>query len=215
MVALYRDVASRGFAVIRIGGELAGLHFFQPVRASDFVLEQLLTIEPVLDGVAVGHDQSRVPLVGGLHDTGRRRIERVVGASRSQPALAVGMAGVVEQLVLRRAPVDVVVLLGAAIENAGIATRTQLPVQRELKVSELVLGDDVLDGTGFRQYTVDDMPARRHCRTLVSAPGSGTGSVEERAPPRRALVSGQTSGHRSCRAALGGRAVSHWRAFGV
>src|SRR5438105_13902898 len=114
------------------------------------------------------------------------------------------MSGVVEQLVLGSAPIDVIVLLGAAVENPGVATRAQFPVERELEVSELVAGDDVVDGARFCQYAIDDAPAGGHGLLLVSAPGSSARSIEERAPAAGALFSGQRSDSRR----RGARALS-------
>src|SRR6266704_804222 len=125
------------------------------------------------------------------------------------------MPGIVEQLVLWRAPVDVIVLLGAAVENTGVAARTQFPVQRELEVSELVPADDVVDRTTFCQSAIDDAPTGGHCLLLVSAPGGGARSIKERAPPGGSLFSGQRSNSRRRGArALSRRIVSHRRARG-
>src|SRR5450756_945510 len=70
MITLNRDVALRGGPVFRIRHELARLDFRLPIRASELVLEELLPVQPVLDGVALDDDQRRVPLIGGLHDSG-------------------------------------------------------------------------------------------------------------------------------------------------
>src|SRR5205814_5510248 len=113
----------------------------------------------------------------------------VIRPGGGQPALTVRMPGVVQQLILGSAPVDVVVLLGAAIENTGVATRTQLPVERELKVAELIFGDDVVHRSGFGEDAVDDPPTSRHRLGLVTAPCIGVCAVEERAPTSSALFS--------------------------
>src|SRR6476646_4008604 len=98
------------------------------------------------------------------------------------------MSGVVEELIFGRAPVDVIVFLGAMIEDARVSAGAELPVERELEVAELVPGDEVADGSGLRQHAVDDVPAGGQCLGLVAAPGVGVGTVEERAPSRRGLV---------------------------
>src|SRR5213593_5098964 len=103
------------------------------------------------------------------------------------------MSGVVEQLVLGRAPVNVIVFFGAAIEYAGVAARTQLPVEGELEVSELIFGHDVVDGAGLGQHAIDDAPPGRQCLLLVSAPGRRARAIEERATAGSALFSGQWS----------------------
>ena len=67
------------------------------------------------------------------------------------------MSGVVEQLVLGRAPIDVIVFFGAAIKNSGVTARAQFPVESKLEVSKLISGDDVLDGAGLGQHAIDDL----------------------------------------------------------
>src|SRR4029077_17387295 len=99
----------------------------------------------------------------------------------------------IQQLIFGRAPVDVIVLLSAAIKHTGVAARRELPVQRQLEVGELVFRDQVTDGCRFREHSVDDTPSRWKRRSLVSAPGSRARAVKERAPARSALFSGQRS----------------------
>src|SRR5216110_722069 len=99
----------------------------------------------MLHSVAIDYDQCGVPLIRRLHDPSRRRIERVVSTRGGQPALTVRMTGVVEKLILGRAPVDVVIILGAAIKNTRVAGRAEFPIERQLEVSELVSRDDVAD----------------------------------------------------------------------
>src|SRR5450759_5514035 len=115
------------------------------------------------------------------------------------------MPGVVEELVLGRAPVDVIVLFCPAIENSRVATRTQLPVERQLEVSELVLRHEVADRPLLGQHAIDDLPARGHRRLLITTPGRGARPVEERTPPPGALLGGQR--RCSCR----GTATRGWR----
>src|SRR5438445_6489395 len=119
------------------------------------------------------------------------------------------MSGVVEQLVLGRAPIDVIVFFGAAIKNSGVTARAQFPVESKLEVSKLISGDDVLDGAGLGQHAIDDAPAGRQCLPLVSAPGRGGSSIEERSPAGGALFSGQISSTLRRRARSFGLRILH------
>src|SRR5450759_2894587 len=122
------------------------------------------------------------------------------------------MPGVVEELVLGRAPVDVIVLFCPAIESSRVATRTQLPVERQLEVSELVLRHEVADRPLLGQDAICDLPARGHSLLLVASPRRGACPIEERTPPAGALLGGQRRGSRSGTATRGRRTVPHWRA---
>ena len=62
VVALQRDVSALGAAEIRIHRELAGLDFRFPIGAPELVLEQLETVQPVLDVRACGDNARCVPL---------------------------------------------------------------------------------------------------------------------------------------------------------
>src|SRR5579883_2679287 len=134
VVALDTDVPPGCPAVVGPGGELAGLDPAEPVGAAEVVREQPPAVEPMLDVGAVHDDACRVPLTRTLHDPRRRRVQPVVRSGGGQAALAVRRVGVVQQLVLGSTPVDVVVLLGRAVEDAGVASRGDLPLQGELEV---------------------------------------------------------------------------------
>src|SRR5688572_9288716 len=92
-----------------------------------------------------GDDAGAVPLAGSLEVPGRRGVQRISGPGAGEPGLVVFAADVVEQLIFRRRPVDVALLLGAAIEDAAVAGVADLPVHLELEVAELVPRDDVRD----------------------------------------------------------------------
>src|SRR5215207_255343 len=80
-VILKSDVAFGRFAVVGHRLELAAGDFFVPFRRSELILEKLLSVEPVLDVIAVD-DQSRgIPLACRMHDAARRGIESEVGPS--------------------------------------------------------------------------------------------------------------------------------------
>src|SRR3954465_326014 len=122
------------------------------------------------------------------------RVERVVGSGRRQTAVAIGVALIVEELVLRRAPVDRVVLLGAAVEDPGVALRGELPVELQVEVAVLVGADDVVGWLALRQGAVLDVPFRRQALRLVAAPTGGGGSVEEELPAGLLLGGGESIG---------------------
>src|SRR6267142_1843652 len=79
-----------------------------------------------------------VPFADRLHGVSRRHIQLVGGARQMVGPLVVGGLDVVEELILGRAPVDVVVLLGAPVEDAAVPRLADLPLQFELEVAELV-----------------------------------------------------------------------------
>src|ERR1700733_2273738 len=136
MIALQPDEPAGCEPVVGVRGELARGDARLPVRALELVLDDLAAIQPVLDMVAL-HEQARfVPMIERVHDTGGRRIQREVGAGGRETALAVLGIRVIEQLVLRRAPVDVVVLARAAVEDTAVAGLANLPLELELEVAE-------------------------------------------------------------------------------
>jgi len=59
----------------------------------------------------------------------RRWQDGVRGTGAGEARLVIRALDVVEQLVLGRAPVDVVVLLGAAVEDAAVAGLADLPAE--------------------------------------------------------------------------------------
>src|SRR4051812_1233416 len=135
-----------------------------------------------------------VPVAGGVQIPFWRRVERVIGAGRCETAVAIGMTFVVEELVLWRAPVDRVVLLGAAVEDAGVALRGELPVELQVEVAVLVGADDVVGWLALRQGAVLDVPFRRQALALVAAPAGGGGSVEKELPAGLLLRVGERVG---------------------
>src|SRR3954470_10236270 len=92
------------------------------------------------------------------------------------------MTPVVEELILRRTPVDRVVLLRAAVKDARIALGRQLPIDLELEIGVLVGRDEVLCRLALRERPVFDVPLRRHALRLVAAPTGERASVEEELP---------------------------------
>src|SRR6266496_1334002 len=100
------------------------------------------------------------------------------------------MPGVVEELVLGRAPIDVVVLLGSTVEHSRVSAGRELPVERELEVSELIARDDVVGAAFLGERAVHNVPGGGEGLLLVAAKRSGTASIEQWAPTRGALIRG-------------------------
>ena len=182
MIALERDVSFLRASVVGVVRELARLDLRLPVGTPERVLEQLEVVQPVLDVRAVDDDSRLVPLADRLQVSGRGGIQRVRGAGRCEPRLVVGRFGIVEELVFRRAPVDVVVLFGAAIEDSAVAAFGNLPFELELEIVELVLRHEVARRFVVGDRPVGDMPARRDRLGLVAPPTVERFAVEERAP---------------------------------
>src|SRR5258708_2110938 len=174
-----------GAAVVRTGVELAGGHLGFPVRAPELVLDDLPAVEPVLDVRSFGDDARLVPLAHRLHGVGGRRIQLVRRAGEMVRPLVVGGLEIVEELIFRRAPLNVVVLLGTAVEDAAVARFADLPLDFQFEVPELVLRHDVLDRGGLGQRAVNDRPALRNGLRLVAPPGGQRLAVEQGLPEAR------------------------------
>src|SRR5581483_6349766 len=125
----------------------------------------------------------------GFEVAGRRRVHRIRGAGAREPRLVVGAVDVVEQLVFGGTPVDVVVFLGAAIEDARVAGVADLPFELELEVAELVFRHEIADRPVLRQRSIADPQSWRGSGGLVPAPGVERRAVEEdaRAGGRRRM----------------------------
>src|SRR5262245_45893240 len=145
VVALDAERARGREPEVREFPELARRDLRLPVRAAELVLDDFLPVEPVLDVRAVDDDAGRVPFAVRLDDARRRGVQPEVGCGRTEPVAAVRRVRIVEQLVLRRAPEDVFVLVRAAIEEAAVPALADLPFQLELEVAEELARDEVLD----------------------------------------------------------------------
>src|SRR5882672_584353 len=187
VIALHRDVSALRAAIVGPFVELARLDLGFPVGTSELVLEQLDAVQPVLDVSAVGDDARRVPLADGFQMTGGRRVQRVRGAGARQSRFVVGALRVVEQLILGRAPVDVIVFLGATIEDAAVARLADLPVDRQLEIAELVLRHDVGDAVVLGERAVFDDPPLGHGIILIAAPRVERLAIEQHFPRRFGL----------------------------
>src|ERR1700712_2189429 len=79
VIALDTDQSGGGTPILRIGRKFAGRHPAGPVRALQFVVHDLLPVEPVLDVRALDHETRLVPLTERPYDARRRGIEGVSG----------------------------------------------------------------------------------------------------------------------------------------
>src|SRR5262252_882526 len=139
MIALDAEVALRRPAEIRVlvGRELARLDGGVPRRAADVVRRDLLAVEPMLDVRALRHDARLIPLTGRLRGI-LRSGEQVVHRPREVVVLLVVLGVlVIEELILWRAPVDLVERVGPSIEHTAVAGVANVPLELELEIAEL------------------------------------------------------------------------------
>src|SRR5882672_7862351 len=141
--------------------ELAGGDLRLPVGAPELVVDNLLPVQPMLDVRTLDDDPRRVPFAERLDDASGRLVERVCGGRGSQTFLPVRRIRIVEQLILRRAPVDVIVLARAAVEDPAVAALPDLPLEFELEIAEFLPRDEIIDGAILRQRVATQMPAIR------------------------------------------------------
>ena len=168
-------------------------HPLLPVVGVEFVAHHLLAVEPVLDGVAAGHDPAAVPVPDRPGRVLRRRVQGVVRPVRVR---VVGPEGAVADLVLGGVLVDVLGVLGGPVEDAAVAAVRHLPVERQLEVAELLLGDQVAGLLDPDQRPVDRLPAGRDALLLVAPPALRRGAVEQQPPAVGLLLLGQGVGRR-------------------
>src|SRR6185503_20654552 len=107
-----------------------------------------------------------------------RGVQVVRRARGLQRVLTVGMLRVIEHLHLGRVPIDLVLLFTRAIKDAAVPARLDLPVDRELEVAELVVGDDVATCPDAGKSAVLHFPAVGNRRLAVVAPAGGALSIE-------------------------------------
>src|ERR1700679_3563728 len=182
MIALNADVAFLGQSVVGLLRELARRDLGLPVGTAQVVFDDFLAVQPMLDVIAVDDDARLVPLAEWLDHAGGRPVQGVRGPRRGQPAAAIGRVGVIQQLILRPAPVNVVVLARSSIKDAAVAGLADFPVELELKIAELLLGYQVIDGAFFGERAANDVPAFRHALRAPTAKGIEHFSVEQRVP---------------------------------
>src|SRR6267154_4175660 len=121
MIALDADEAALVQSVARILRELAGCNLGLPVGTAKVVFNDFLAVVPVLDMIAIDDDACFVPLAGCFDHARGRTVQPVSRGGGGQSAAAVRRVGVIEQLILRSAPINVVVLARSAVKDAAVA----------------------------------------------------------------------------------------------
>src|SRR5258708_17640551 len=162
MIALNADESSFCQAIVGILRELARRDLGLPVGTAEVVFDDFLAVQPMLDVIAVDDDPRLVPLAERLDHAGGGTVQGVGGRRGGEPAAAIARVGVIEQLILRTAPVNVVVFARGAVENTAVAALADFPFELELEVAELLLGHQVIDVAFLCERTIDDMPTLRH-----------------------------------------------------
>src|SRR5829696_3637656 len=184
-VILESDVPFTCRSVKRPLVELGFRHAFFPVRASELVVEQFYSIQPVLDAISLRDNSSVIPFTGRMHDSARCWIESIVRACRCERILSVVVTRIVEDLHFRRGLPDRIRLLDCAVKNAAVAFRGNFPVEREIEVFEFIQRDDIARcGICAHQRAVDDSPSAGNRRLAEIAPAGCRLSVEKKAPSK-------------------------------
>src|SRR5690348_7785880 len=124
----------------------------------------------MLDVRALHDDPRLVPVIERPHHPLRGTVERVGGGCGREAAAAVGGVGVIEELVFGPAPVDVIVLARAAIEDAAVAGPPDLPLELELEIPEALLRDQVVDHAVLSEHAAGDVPASGKSGLFPAAP---------------------------------------------
>src|SRR5258708_9360362 len=125
----------------------------------------------MLDVIAVDDDPRLVPLAERLDHAGGGTVQGVGGRRGGEPAAAVARIGVIEQLILRAAPVNMGVFARGAIEDTAVAALADFPFELELEVAELLLGHQLIDLALLGELAIDAMPALRHALGAPAAKG--------------------------------------------
>src|SRR5205807_1977555 len=79
------------------------------------------SIEPMLYVIAFYDEARLVPMIERQHDPGRCAVERVRGRGGREATAAVRRVLVIEELIFRAAPVDMIVLACAAVKDTAAA----------------------------------------------------------------------------------------------
>src|SRR5207244_9326753 len=165
-----------------ISGKLARRDPALPVGALKLVFDDFAAVEPMLDVRALHHQPRLVPVIEREHHALRRTVEREGGGCGREAAAAVGGVRVIEKLVFGCAPVDVIVLARAAIEDAAVAGLADLPLELELEIGEALLRDPVVDHAVLCEPPAGDAPARGKTRLLPAAPVGRAVILKQRVP---------------------------------
>src|ERR1700689_905686 len=116
VIALDADIAFSCEPVVRVFREFARRDFRFPVIIPELVFEDLLAVEPVLDMRALRDDTRLIPPPERFDDSRGRTGQGIYGSRSRQAALAIGRVRVVEQLILRCTPINVIIVASCTIE---------------------------------------------------------------------------------------------------
>src|SRR3984893_19008308 len=166
VIALQPDQARHRHAVVGVCRELARGNPFLPVRALKLVFDDFAAIEPMLDMSALYNESRLVPVIERQHHTGRCAVERVRGRGGGETALAVRRIRVIEELIFRTAPVDVIVVARPSVKDPAVARLADLPLELELEISETFLRDQIVDRPFLGEHTAGNLPPRRQSGLL-------------------------------------------------
>src|SRR3979490_351911 len=129
------------------------------------------------------YNESRlVPMIERQHDPGRCAVERVRGRGGGEATAAVRRVLVIEELIFRSAPVDMIVLACAAVKDTAVASLADLPLELELEISEALLRDQIIDRAVLGEHPAADVPARRQSGLFPTAPVGRAVLLQERTP---------------------------------
>src|SRR3982074_1459184 len=145
VIALQPDQAGRRQAVVGVSRKFARATPALPVSALELIFDDFAAIEPMLYMGALDNESCLVPMIERPHDTGRGAVDRVGARGGREAAAAVRRIRVIEELIFRSAPIDMIVLACAPVKDTAIATPANLPLEFELEVSEGLIRHQLLD----------------------------------------------------------------------
>ena len=117
-----------------------------------------------------------------MHNAGGGGVEGIGGGRSSKAAVTVGGIGIVEQLILGGAPVNAIVIVRAAVENAAVAALTDFPFHFQLEVRKGHARDQITDRALLREDALVEMPAARELIGFPTAPLAGVIGLQQRTP---------------------------------
>src|SRR5437879_2339466 len=129
------------------------------------------------------YDEARlVPMIERQHDPGRCAVERVRGRGGREATAAVRRVLVIEELIFRAAPVDMIVLACAAVKDTAVASLADLPLELELEISKALLRNQIIYRAVLGEHPAGDVPARRQSGLFPAAPVGRAVLLQERTP---------------------------------
>src|SRR6202030_1679292 len=109
-------------------------------------------------------------------------VEREGARGGGEATAAVRRVLVIEELIFRGAPVDVIVLACAAVKHTAVARLADLPLELELEISEALLRDQIINRLVLGERPAGDVPARRQSGLFPAAPVGRAVLLQERTP---------------------------------